>query len=642
MSGTRVGNETEAGGAPFVVFKSNRSLKSEPVLILRIRGESPALPSFHSPIMRAVLCLILALHGAAAEVISHWDLRDELKIPVPGIKPVASRCTPSAVTAVLTSLEISMARVSGTYQGLSKQEVVDCYGDSCFAFSAERTRKVAEWLERRGRLAPEDKYAEYKGDRKACKSNPAPNALHNWSIKGVRRITPDQFEDAIKETRTPIYRKPDLPPSIPLNRGPTISLVGYGEEDGVPFYWARWMERSIGDYGYMRFRRGNNACGLDNYMEVVESGPKDMPGPPTVNPETLCPLDMPVYCPKTKTCRTEEQECLDIQKDYLSVAEKAELPEKCKDKRPWCSRVTKRHCAKPTYQRYCPGSCKMCDANGNPNCKDSDISSLNITFTRRDNEKVEYTDCTQLKEAQYCISTAVQMACEVSCNVNPVDCGRNTSAVILDKLGGSTKTRGRCYLPVIENGRAINEVAEDGTIEAGTKLKIECDEGYELAGEANICMIQNVYIPDSRRRQWCKPVSEARTGFGADYQGSQSTTMPGNKCANWAELAENGAISNDAEARSALANGNHNFCRNNNNDAGPWCYLSGSTVLNKEYCFPYNACDAQCGEGETRRDRSSQCGYLVESRRATCELFNSSHLKKYQWMWNACPVTCSQ
>ena len=76
---------------------------------------------------------------------------------------------------------------------------MDCYADSCFAFSAERTRHVAEWLERRGRLAPADKYADYKGISKACKSNPAPNALHNWSIREVKRITPDQFEDAIKQ-----------------------------------------------------------------------------------------------------------------------------------------------------------------------------------------------------------------------------------------------------------------------------------------------------------------------------------------------------------------------------------------------------------------------------------------------------------
>eukprot|EP00116_Pleurobrachia_bachei_P008439 sb/3468701/ len=146
----------------------------------------------------SVRCKVFAAQ-IKSEVVYNWTIEHEFELPAPSQRVPTDKCTPSSTFALLTAIEIQRARASGTYQGLSKQEVVDCYGDSCFAFSAERTRKVAEWLERRGRLAPEDKYAEYKGDRKACKSNPAPNALHNWSIKGVRRITPDQFEDAIKE-----------------------------------------------------------------------------------------------------------------------------------------------------------------------------------------------------------------------------------------------------------------------------------------------------------------------------------------------------------------------------------------------------------------------------------------------------------
>ncbi|XP_077457013.1 tissue-type plasminogen activator [Stigmatopora argus] len=74
-------------------------------------------------------------------------------------------------------------------------------------------------------------------------------------------------------------------------------------------------------------------------------------------------------------------------------------------------------------------------------------------------------------------------------------------------------------------------------------------------------------------------------GNGDAYRGTWSISKSGAECINWNATALRGkkftARRMDA---SSLGLGNHNFCRNPQQDSAPWCYTYKGTQINWEFC----------------------------------------------------------
>ncbi|KAL0979265.1 hypothetical protein UPYG_G00182950 [Umbra pygmaea] len=74
-------------------------------------------------------------------------------------------------------------------------------------------------------------------------------------------------------------------------------------------------------------------------------------------------------------------------------------------------------------------------------------------------------------------------------------------------------------------------------------------------------------------------------GQGKAYRGTWSVSHTGTECINWNSTALRGkrftAKKPDA---SSLGLGNHNFCRNPDNDSKPWCYVYKRTQIAWEFC----------------------------------------------------------
>ncbi|XP_064625960.1 plasminogen-like [Lineus longissimus] len=78
---------------------------------------------------------------------------------------------------------------------------------------------------------------------------------------------------------------------------------------------------------------------------------------------------------------------------------------------------------------------------------------------------------------------------------------------------------------------------------------------------------------------WTMAESECKnTTIGAEYRGTQSTTLMGFTCADW--LVYNGYYT-PADS--------YNYCRNPDDAArGPWCYITATHTYHYDYCFiPY-------------------------------------------------------
>uniref|UniRef100_A0A7N8XMP9 Plasminogen activator n=1 Tax=Mastacembelus armatus TaxID=205130 RepID=A0A7N8XMP9_9TELE len=74
-------------------------------------------------------------------------------------------------------------------------------------------------------------------------------------------------------------------------------------------------------------------------------------------------------------------------------------------------------------------------------------------------------------------------------------------------------------------------------------------------------------------------------GKGEAYRGTWSISHSGAECINWNSLALRGRkfTARKVDA-SSLGLGNHNFCRNPDNDSTPWCYTFKGTQIIWEFC----------------------------------------------------------
>jgi len=127
-------------------------------------------------------------------------------------------------------------------------------------------------------------------------------------------------------------------------------------------------------------------------------------------------------------------------------------------------------------------------------------------------------------------------------------------------------------------------IADNAEIRAGQKLKFDFNEivltetidiEFTNTSDASIADLRVNY------QEWYWPDQCNKNGnLNGDYRGIQSTTRSGFTCRNWGE-------DNLPETFAASANnglGDHNYCRNPNNDeGGAWCY-TGNAETPKDYC----------------------------------------------------------
>ena len=493
----------------------------------------------------------------------------------------------------------------------------------------------------------------------------------------MREITADNFEEEIRRNGAvlacidttsggcPEYTDDYRGGVIAGNSSRTVQycteevlIVGYDRG----YYRARASRGSNwGQRGYFKIARGGNVCGIEQNLNVLETERRRSKS--TIDYRTACPVDFPKFCPKTRTCRKADQRCSSEVKStgrsqsssskqksssssqtrYSSGTGSGNVPdgytfdygayrgrqrrdaedeEDCRDSPDFpCSRLTSDHCKSSRVRESCPVSCGVCDAQGTRKCQDD--------------EKVP-GECATL--AEYCDRIdAVRVKCAKTCNADPTDCAASVRPVIEYDDEVKEPPRGLCYRPEIANGRALNSAR----LAPGEQLRVQCNPGFTLIGEASTCEIQNVFAPDTRRLPECVRLGDTWdfTGNGADYTGRQSTTVAGVECQNWLELAHTGLFVGLERGRTLLKGGNHNFCRNiGGEDFTPFCFTNSGQL--KEYCFNLPKC------GGTENDRCSAVRANMyddcESRYEDwiCELEDERRKNQVEWIWDNCGAMC--
>ncbi|PIK53985.1 hypothetical protein BSL78_09122 [Apostichopus japonicus] len=102
--------------------------------------------------------------------------------------------------------------------------------------------------------------------------------------------------------------------------------------------------------------------------------------------------------------------------------------------------------------------------------------------------------------------------------------------------------------------------------------------------------------PDDSRIEMCLTEADCYSGNGREYRGYVSTTEDGMMCANWMVAKEHAVGVTETQYRTeqyiydfhffVTGIGDHNYCRNPDDDIKPWCYYGNSedVVASWSYC----------------------------------------------------------
>ncbi|KAM9744701.1 tissue-type plasminogen activator isoform 1-T2 [Menidia menidia] len=251
-------------------------------------------------------------------------------------------------------------------------------------------------------------------------------------------------------------------------------------------------------------------------------------------------------------------------------------------------------------------------------CVDSETSavrSFGDTWLRWKGQRVEYCRCA-LKGRELCHVVPV-INCYVSQCYNGGTCKEAvyTSDYICQCPPGfkgarcEINTNDKCAVGHGEGYRGTLSVSQSGaecinwnsTSLRGKRFTARKIDASSLGlGNHNFCR-----NPDQDSSPWCyiyrgsqiawefcsmPKCSEDRNrecvlGSGKSYRGTASVTKSGSRCLPWDSNAVRRKF-NNAWRSDALELGlsNHNFCRNPDGDAGPWCHTYKNMVLTWELC----------------------------------------------------------
>jgi len=207
------------------------------------------------------------------------------------VSPVKSQkqCGSCVAFATLAVVETCFKKVTGEFGDYSEQELVDCgyrknqangcNGAQCFSY--------AKYIKDSGRqLASEESYP-YKGtDRNRC---PRENPLNQGARVTDFKYTDRGTEESLKQL---VYEQGSVLIAVAVDStfseyaggiltecskntkkacNHAVAVVGYGSEDGIDFWliknsWGDWW----GEKGFIKLKRGVNACGIGYYINTIE------------------------------------------------------------------------------------------------------------------------------------------------------------------------------------------------------------------------------------------------------------------------------------------------------------------------------------------------------------------------------------
>ncbi|NXA42160.1 TPA protein, partial [Eudromia elegans] len=111
---------------------------------------------------------------------------------------------------------------------------------------------------------------------------------------------------------------------------------------------------------------------------------------------------------------------------------------------------------------------------------------------------------------------------------------------------------------------------------------------------------------------------------GVTYRGTWSTTKSGAECLNWnMNGLRDWKFSGQREDAAELGLGNHNYCRNPDEDSKPWCYTYKGGKYSWEYCSVPSCSKVRNINCQAGRGTDYRGSHSVTSSGATCLRWNS-------------------
>ncbi|KAI9113861.1 hypothetical protein K1719_015112 [Acacia pycnantha] len=176
------------------------------------------------------------------------------------------------------AMEAAYAQAFGKNISLSEQQLVDCAGAfNNFGCHGGLPSQAFEYIKYNGGLETEKAYP-YTGKNEVCKFSAENVAIRVLDSVNITLGAEDELKHAVAFVR-PVsvafevvsgfrfYKKgvytSDTCGSSPMDVNHAVLAVGYGEEDGVPYWIIKnsWGD-SWGDHGYFKMELGKNLCGI--------------------------------------------------------------------------------------------------------------------------------------------------------------------------------------------------------------------------------------------------------------------------------------------------------------------------------------------------------------------------------------------
>lgn len=583
---------------------------------------------------------------------SMWDQREQkLGSGEPLLNKVANqeKCGNCYIHTWAGALEIAYAKASGNRIKFSEQELTDCYFRGC---DGGDVRMVSKWMAYIDKLSTKEDYGDYLSDTFTCRATVTPDSLLKLKVVDAIEITLDTVEAAVvyygsvmtcmkwgdgegSTCRMDNYDGKSVInyPAVKDGCDHAVLIVGYTDDHYIVrnSHGATW-----GDEGYFYIKRGINSCGIEDLMVAIKV--ENRIGSKNVAPNG-CPLDMPNYCEDSNTCTAK----LCLQEQYGRVKreeKKYRLPgpgrtkrdEKKKEKKFYIHGQVEEKRSTATNEKLVEKEKRNFYVQGLKEEKRSGPGR-----TKRSGCSDTHPSCAMLMAMMTCANPLVTQYCSKSCD----SCAVVEELVEPDVI---SEKEGKCYRPTIANSQV--EDHNPPIMEAGMKLRVECNDGYTLVGKPVKCLIQDVFTnedKDGRLMPACiKLGDETLKGNGATYTGSRNsfTDAMGNKveCDNWNKDVLEGYLMNDPEA-DKYALGNHNYCRNPGGTAPvPVCLSPVDDVVTEVYCFQAPGCDTCVGAKNAPQYSDSYC--KTGMKKGKCDYVDSTSLDLQQFYWEKCQKTC--